>query len=169
MDWFFTWICKNQGWSGSNDPDNLGHLGHFFGGSSGSRPQTKLSGYHMFFRKQCWHLVNEWTLGHMNAHVTVSYQERRNLWHCSISKIFMSCYITIKKKILTCTWVTSGSHLDCFVCQWVKLVSGCDPFSTLQEITGHVVANSYLHYYCRHKSQKSIATSSSFNLLANYY
>ena len=26
--------------SGSDDPDNLGHLGHFFGGSSGSHPQT---------------------------------------------------------------------------------------------------------------------------------
>ena len=44
--------------SGLDDPDNLGHLGHFFGGSSGSHPQTKLSGYHMFFRKQCWHLVS---------------------------------------------------------------------------------------------------------------
>ena len=30
--------------SGSNDLDNLGHLGHLFGGSSGSHPQTKLSG-----------------------------------------------------------------------------------------------------------------------------
>ena len=30
--------------SGSDDLDNLGHLGHFFGGSSGSHPQTKLSG-----------------------------------------------------------------------------------------------------------------------------
>ena len=30
--------------SGSEDPDNLGHLGHFFGGSSGSYPQIKLSG-----------------------------------------------------------------------------------------------------------------------------
>ena len=30
--------------SGSDDPDNLGHLGHLFGGSSGSHPQTKLSG-----------------------------------------------------------------------------------------------------------------------------
>ena len=30
--------------SGSDDPDNLGHLGHFFGGSSGSHSQTKLSG-----------------------------------------------------------------------------------------------------------------------------
>ena len=30
--------------SGSDDPDNLGHLGHFFGGSSGSHPQIKLSG-----------------------------------------------------------------------------------------------------------------------------
>ena len=30
--------------SGSDDLDNLGHLGHFFGGSSGSHLQTKLSG-----------------------------------------------------------------------------------------------------------------------------
>ena len=30
--------------SGSDDPDNLDHLGHFFGGSSGSHPQNKLSG-----------------------------------------------------------------------------------------------------------------------------
>ena len=29
--------------SGSDDPDYLGHLGHIFGGSSGSHPQTKLS------------------------------------------------------------------------------------------------------------------------------
>ena len=29
--------------SGSDDRDNLGNLGHFFGGSSGSHPQTKLS------------------------------------------------------------------------------------------------------------------------------
>ena len=28
--------------SGSNDLDDLGHLGHFFDGSSGSHPQTKL-------------------------------------------------------------------------------------------------------------------------------
>ena len=30
--------------SGSDDPDNVGHLGHFFEGSSGSHPQTNLSG-----------------------------------------------------------------------------------------------------------------------------
>ena len=30
--------------SGSDDPDNVGHLGHFFDGSSGSHPQVKLSG-----------------------------------------------------------------------------------------------------------------------------
>ena len=30
--------------SGSDDPDNLSHLGHFFGGSSGSHLQAKLSG-----------------------------------------------------------------------------------------------------------------------------
>ena len=30
--------------SGSDDPDNVGHLGHFFDVSSGSHSQTKLSG-----------------------------------------------------------------------------------------------------------------------------
>ena len=30
--------------SGLDDPDNLGHLSHFFGGSSGSCPEIKLSG-----------------------------------------------------------------------------------------------------------------------------
>ena len=30
--------------SGSDDPDNVGHLDHFVDGSSGSHPQTKLSG-----------------------------------------------------------------------------------------------------------------------------
>ena len=30
--------------SGLDDPDYLGHLGQFFGGLSGSHPQTKLSG-----------------------------------------------------------------------------------------------------------------------------
>ena len=30
--------------SGLDDPDNLGHLGHFFGGSSGSYLQTRLFG-----------------------------------------------------------------------------------------------------------------------------
>ena len=48
--------------SGSDDPDNLGHLGHIFGGSNRSHLQTKLSGcdldiMHIFFRKQCWYLV----------------------------------------------------------------------------------------------------------------
>ena len=33
--------------SGSDDLDNLGHLGRFFDGSSGSYPQTKLSGYYV--------------------------------------------------------------------------------------------------------------------------
>ena len=30
--------------SGSDDPDNVGHLGHLFDGSSGSHPHIKLSG-----------------------------------------------------------------------------------------------------------------------------
>ena len=37
------------------------------GGSSGSHPQISYiiwmwPGYHMFFKKQCWHLLSEWTL-----------------------------------------------------------------------------------------------------------
>ena len=36
--------CHIRVESGSDDPDNVGHLGHFFEGSSGSHPQTKLSG-----------------------------------------------------------------------------------------------------------------------------
>ena len=104
---------------------------------------TTWTGYHMFFRQQCWHMVSEWTLGLLNAlkhhwcetslllflkYVIskdfifkkyeqgtsfVSCQKWRNLGHCSISKIFMSCYITFKKKTSTCgsqvghMWVTS--------------------------------------------------------------
>ena len=34
--------CRDE--SGSHDLDNLGHLGHFFGRSSGSYPQIKLFG-----------------------------------------------------------------------------------------------------------------------------
>ena len=37
--------------SRSDDPDYLGHLGHFFGGSSGSHPQTKLSGCELDFNR----------------------------------------------------------------------------------------------------------------------
>ena len=33
----------NRAESGSDDQDNLGHLGHFIGGSSGLQPQTKSS------------------------------------------------------------------------------------------------------------------------------
>ena len=39
----FVYICIRVE-SGSDDPDSLGHLGHFFDWSSGSHPQTKLSG-----------------------------------------------------------------------------------------------------------------------------
>ena len=35
--------------SGSDDPAYLGHLGHYFGGSSGSHPQTKLYGCNLDF------------------------------------------------------------------------------------------------------------------------
>ena len=40
----FVFHALNRVESGSDDPDNLGHLGHFFGGSSGSHPQIILSG-----------------------------------------------------------------------------------------------------------------------------
>ena len=41
----YAWSVHTRVKSGSSDdPDNLGHLRHFFGGSSGSHPQTKLSG-----------------------------------------------------------------------------------------------------------------------------
>ena len=50
-------------------------------------------------------------------------------------KFFMSCYITFKKKTLTCgsqvAWVMCGLHLDCFVGQCVKWVNRHDPLSTL--------------------------------------
>ena len=47
--------------SGLDDPDNLGHLGHFLEGQVG--PIHKLNYldatriYYMFFRKKCWDLV----------------------------------------------------------------------------------------------------------------
>ena len=37
-------MLKNRVESGSDDPDNLGHYGHFFGGLGGYHPLTKLSG-----------------------------------------------------------------------------------------------------------------------------
>ena len=39
--WFSSLVCRVE--SGSDDPNYLGHLGHFFDGSSGSHPQIKLS------------------------------------------------------------------------------------------------------------------------------
>ena len=44
--------------SGLDDLDNLGDLGHFLVGRVGLIHKLNyLAGYHMFFRKQCWHLV----------------------------------------------------------------------------------------------------------------
>ena len=37
-------MFQNRVESGSDDSDNLRHLGDFFGGLSGFHPQTKLSG-----------------------------------------------------------------------------------------------------------------------------
>ena len=45
--------------SGSDDPDNVGHLGHFFDGSSGSHPQTKLSGCDPVFVRIWQHMLSK--------------------------------------------------------------------------------------------------------------
>ena len=114
--------------------------------------------YHMYIRKQFWHLVSEWwTLGLMNVlkyhwyetsllsqavlkHVvskdfifkksvqgtgSVSCQEWRNLWHCSISKIFLvmlATLIFLKRKLqhVGHKWVMYRSHSDCSMGQWVN-------------------------------------------------
>ena len=41
---YFLQTLETRVESGSDDLDYLGHFGHFFGGSSRSHPQTKLSG-----------------------------------------------------------------------------------------------------------------------------
>ena len=46
----------------SDDRDNLGHLDHFFGGQVDLIRKLNyldVTGYHMFFRKQCCHLISE--------------------------------------------------------------------------------------------------------------
>ena len=52
-----------------------------------------------------------------------------------------SCHVTLAtfKKENFNMWVTSGSHPDCSVGQWVKWVSRCDPLSTLVHTTIHQV------------------------------
>ena len=82
----------------------------------------------MFFRKQCWHLVSEWTLGLMNAlkyqwykSILLSQAVLKRIW-CTIKKcargtgakneeiygivphqkFLISCYNTFKTKTLTC-------------------------------------------------------------------
>ena len=50
--YFFDFLLQDIGTrveSGLDDPDYLGHLGNFFGGSSRSHPQTKLSGCDLDF------------------------------------------------------------------------------------------------------------------------
>ena len=59
--------------SGSDDQDNLGHLGYFWWVKwvlSANKIIWMWPGYRMFFRK---HLLSEWTLGLMNA--------LKYLWH----------------------------------------------------------------------------------------
>ena len=56
--------------SGLDDSDNLGHLGHFLEGQVGliwKLNYLDVTQISHVFRKQCWHLVSERTLGIMNA------------------------------------------------------------------------------------------------------
>ena len=64
-----TYVCTSVK-SGSDDPGYLGNLGHFLVGQVDLISKLIIwmwPRYHTFFRKQCWHLVTEWTLGLMNA------------------------------------------------------------------------------------------------------
>ena len=59
-----------QGWKWVRWPGQSGSLGLLLVGQVGliyKLNYLDLTWYHMFFRKQCWHLVSEWTLDLMNA------------------------------------------------------------------------------------------------------
>ena len=121
---------------------------------------------------QCWHLVNAWvnlrpdecteayclklfwSCGVQNfvfkksvqRTSSVSCQEWRNLWHCSISTI---CII-FKLQHVCHKWVMiliCGSHPDCSASQWVKWVNRCDPLSTLMQIHMYSKTNLNLEGY----------------------
>ena len=67
--------------------------------------------------------------------ISVSCQEWRNRWHCSISKFYHVILYTLllKRKLqhVGHKWVICGSHPDCSVGQQVKWVNRCDLLSTL--------------------------------------
>ena len=46
--------------SGLDDLDNLGHLGHFFGWSSGSHPQSELSGCDLDIKSSLENSIGIW-------------------------------------------------------------------------------------------------------------
>ena len=73
-------------------------------------------------------------------HLRIQALSWRNLWHCSILKIFhVICHTTFK--INFNMWVTSGSYVsDIQIVQWVKWVNRCDPLSILH------VANTLCFY-----------------------
>ena len=77
-------------------------------------------GYNMFFSKQCWHLVSEWTLGLMNV-------LKYHWWETGL-------YLR-KLQHVGHKWVICGSNPDCSMGQWVKWVNRCDPLSTLMCMT----------------------------------
>ena len=72
---------------------------------------------------------------HKGPVLAICCQEWRNLWHCSISKIFHVILATLllKRKFqhVCHKWVICGSHPGCSVGQWVKWVIRCDPLSIL--------------------------------------
>ena len=66
-------------------PDSLGHF--LLCQVAMPHPQTKLSGCHVFFRKQCWHLVAKWVNFGSDECTEISL-----LWnHLIISSCFEAC------------------------------------------------------------------------------
>ena len=130
-------------------------------------------GYHMFFRKQCWHLVNERTLGLMNAlkyhgcKTSLYLKLFWSMWCPKISWLRNLCrgpvlypakseeiygIVPYQKFFMSCyTLLTStcGSQvgLDCSVDQWVKWVNRCNP---LQPWFSPVVATYDLSCFDNH-------------------
>ena len=80
----------------------------------GSNECTEISfvGNQLIFSSILKHMVSKDFIFKKSVQVTssVSCQEWKNLWHCSISKFFMLCYIIFKKGNFN-MWVTSGSYV----------------------------------------------------------
>ena len=110
-------------------------------------------GYHMFIRKQCWHLVSEWNFGSDEcADISLVWNQfsiLNCLETCDVQRFHLQevcakdrfCILSGMKKSMTfiCSiskifhvmlwkenfnmWVICGSHSDCFVGQMGQQVS----------------------------------------------